>query len=146
MTPGAYLRNMRERRGHATVSTLASYMQSLEYKISREALRQYESNKALPGDAVRDMIYDALLFTAEDVSDFERVCAEHMTREKFNIGDAYLVDAAEATRRSHHIIAKVRVDLYGIDGLTEEQVQFILTAVEKSCQTALKPSPPAESI
>ena len=141
MTPGAYLRNMRERRGHSTVSTLASYMQSLNHRISREALRQYESNKAVPGELVRAMLYQSLIFTAEDVADFERICAEQVMREKFSVKEAYIVDTDEASRRGRHIAAQVKVGLYGRPDLTEDQVQFILTTVEQSCQKILAPSP-----
>jgi hypothetical protein len=139
MTPGAYLRNMRERRGHSSVSSLASFMQSRGHSLSREALRQYETDKSVPGADVRSMLYDSLVFSAEDVSDFERTCAESTVREKYNIHDAYLVDHSEAIRRSNHIVAQVRVGLYGLPDLSDAQIQSILDAVEVSCLLVLKP-------
>ena len=134
---GNFLKEHRIRRGHDSLGSFASFLNAKGFKISREALRLFESGK-IPKPETREMLCKALMFSDYEVREFKLLSALQYIKTKYGIDNVILMDSLASSQMANMIVSSVRTVLYR-EVKNEKDVEKIIKEVEAICSQVLKP-------
>ena len=137
MNLGNFLKEHRIRRGHDSLGSFANFLNAKGFKISREALRLFESGK-IPKPETREMLCKALMFNDYEVREFKHLSALQYLKTKYSIDDVILLDSLTSEQMSNMIVSSVRTVLYR-EVKNEQDVNKIVKEVEAICSRVQKP-------
>lgn len=137
MNLGNFLKEHRVRRGHDSLGSFANFLNAKGFKISREALRLFESGK-IPKPETREMLCKALMFNDYEVREFKLLSALQYIKTKYDIDDLVLMDSLASVQMTNMIVSSVRTILYR-EVEDEQVVDRIIKEVQAVCSQVLKP-------
>lgn len=90
MDHAAYLKKLREARGHQSATKLSTYAKTRGHSITGQAIRNFEAGR-VPNKESRQILAEILHMSSDNAQRFEYMCAQATANREFEDLDILLV-------------------------------------------------------
>lgn len=118
----AYLVKLRQAKGHDSAAKLSSYAKTRGYKITGQAIRNFELGR-VPNRESRLILKDILHMSSESYKKFELMCAVSAIQKEWESLDLFVISPANVGT-----VVKQIGDIVPINDEQRERIRLCLTS------------------